>query len=277
MSQPPDEVIRTEGVWFGYHAGDAQPVLRGVDLRVRRGELVALVGPNGSGKTTLLRLLTGLHRPRAGRVAILGRPIEEWSRAQLARRVSVLPQSLELPAGFRVAVLVGMARAPHATRLFADTDADRAAVARALAEAGAEDLAERHVEELSGGERQRVLVAMALAQEPELLLLDEPTVHLDLAHAVAVLEAVRDLRAGRGVTALAVIHDLALAAAFAPRVVVLADGQVVADGPPDEVLAGSLVERVLGIAVEEAWTAGGRRVLVPVAPSPRGAGEAVAD
>lgn len=273
MIQVPQEAIRAEGVTFGYRvgAGDGQPVLRGVDLRVTRGELVAIVGPNASGKTTLLRVLTGLRRAQAGRVTLLGRPLEEWSRAELARRVAVLPQSLELPAGFRVAELVAMARSPHARRLFADTDSDRAAVERALAEADAADLAGRRAEELSGGERQRVLVAMALAQEPELLLLDEPTVHLDLAHAVAVLRAVEQLRARRGVTALAVIHDLALAAAYAPRIVVLADGRVAADGPPDEVLGGSLVGRVLGVAVEEAWTASGRRVLVPVVSQTTGA------
>jgi len=149
----------------------------------------------------------------------------------------------------------------HARRLFASTEADARAVSRALADAGALELADRYAEELSGGERQRLLVAMALAQEPDLLLLDEPTLHLDLAHQVALLAAIRHLRDQRGLTVLAVLHDLNLAAAFAPRVAVLDEGRIVADGPPVEVLTPDLVQRVFGVAVDEARTADGRRHL----------------
>jgi iron complex transport system ATP-binding protein len=241
--------------------GRGREVLRSVDLTLARGDLVALVGTNGSGKTTLLRLLTGVLRPDAGVVRFGGRPLANWRRLDLARRVAVLPQQLDLPVGFRVAELVGMGRAPHARRLFASTEADDRAVARALADAGALDLADRFAEELSGGERQRLLVAMALAQEPDLLLLDEPTLHLDLAHQVALLAAIRRLRDQRGLTVLAVLHDLNLAAAFAPRVAVLDEGRVVADGPPAEVLTPDLVRRVFGVAVDEALTAEGRRHL----------------
>jgi iron complex transport system ATP-binding protein len=187
--------------------------------------------------------------------------VAEWRRHELARRVAVLPQQLDLPVGFRVAELVEMGRAPHARRLFASTEADARAVSRALADAGAIELADRHAEELSGGERQRLLIAMALAQEPELLLLDEPTLHLDLAHQVALLAAIRRLRDQRGLTVLAVLHDLNLAAAFAPRVAVLDGGSVVADGPPGEVLTPDLVRRVFGVDVDEARTDDGRRHL----------------
>jgi iron complex transport system ATP-binding protein len=173
----------------------------------------------------------------------------------------VLPQQLDLPVGFRVAELVEMGRAPHARRLFASSEADERAVARALADADALDLADRFADELSGGERQRVLVAMALAQEPELLLMDEPTLHLDLAHQVALLSAIRRLRAQRGLTVLAVLHDLNLAAAFAPRVVVLDQGVVTADGPAAEVLTLPLVREVFGVAVHEARTDEGGRYL----------------
>ncbi|HEX2221692.1 MAG TPA: ABC transporter ATP-binding protein [Candidatus Limnocylindria bacterium] len=257
--------IRADGLRFAFPAGSpARSVLRGVDLALDRGELVALVGPNGSGKTTLLRLLTGLLRPDAGRISIFGRPLERWSRAELARRVAVLPQSLELPPGFRVAELVEMARAPHARRLFGATPEDRDAVERALLEADATALADRRAGALSGGERQRVLVAMSLAQEPDLLLLDEPTIHLDLAHAVGVLRAVEALRSRRGVAVLAVVHDLALASTFAARVAVLHEGRIVADGPPQRVLLPSLIGRVFGVSVEEATTRDGRRVLVPL-------------
>jgi iron complex transport system ATP-binding protein len=256
-------LTEVEGVAFAYPVPDARrrEVLRSLDLTLARGDLVALVGTNGSGKTTLLRLLTGVLKPDAGVVRFEGRPLADWRRLDLARRVAVLPQQLDLPVGFRVAELVGMGRAPHARRLFASTEADERAVARALVDAGALDLADRFAEELSGGERQRLLVAMALAQEPDLLLLDEPTLHLDLAHQVSLLGAIRRLRDQRGLTVLAVLHDLNLAAAFAPRVAVLDEGRVVADGPPAEVLSPDLVRRVFGVRVEEARTLEGRRHL----------------
>ena len=258
-----DSLAALGSVAFAYRLPDGRTreVLRSVDLTLARGELVALVGTNGSGKTTLLRLLTGVLKPDAGEVSFDGRPMAEWGRNDLARRVAVLPQQLDLPVGFRVAELVEMGRAPHARRLFASTEADERAVARALADADALELADRYAEELSGGERQRLLVAMALAQEPDLLLLDEPTLHLDLAHQVSLLAAIRRLRDQRGLTVLAVLHDLNLAAAFAPRVAVLDGGRVVADGPPDEVLSPDLVQRVFGVAVDEAHTPDGRRHL----------------
>jgi iron complex transport system ATP-binding protein len=237
-------------------------VLRGIDLALRRGELVALLGTNGSGKTTLLRTFAGTLAAERGTVSFDGRDLRGWRRDALARRIAVLPQQLDLPAGFTVAELVAMGRAPHARRLFASTAEDERAIARALLDADAEELADRVAEELSGGERQRLLVAMALAQDPELLLLDEPTLHLDLAHQVALLAAIRRLRDQRGLTVLAVLHDLNLAAAFAPRVAVLDEGRVVADGPPDEVLSPDLVRRIFGVAVDEARTADGRRHLV---------------
>jgi iron complex transport system ATP-binding protein len=253
----------TRGVAFGYPlpGGRRREVLTSVDLSLPRGSLLAIVGTNGSGKTTLLRLLAGVLTPDAGEVEFGGQPLAEWRRVDLARRVAVLPQQLDLPVGFRVAELVEMGRAPHARSLFGSTDADEQAVARALSDADALDLADRFADELSGGERQRVLVAMALAQEPELLLMDEPTLHLDLAHQVALLSAIRRLQAQRGLTVVAVLHDLNLAAAFAPRIVVLHHGAVAADGPPQEVLTPQLVQEVFGVAVLEARTGTGNRHL----------------
>jgi iron complex transport system ATP-binding protein len=224
---------------------------------VASGEVVALLGPNGSGKTTLLRLLSGALRADAGDVEVAGRPVGDWDRNALARRVAVLPQQLELPDGFRVAELVEMGRAPHARRLFGSSADDERAIRRALTDADAIDLADRHPHELSGGERQRVLVAMALAQEPELLLLDEPTLHLDLAHQVSLLTSIRRLQVQRGLAVVAVLHDLNLAAAFAPRAIVLDGGRVVADGPPIEILTPELVSRVFGVTVEAVRTASG--------------------
>ncbi|MEO8246482.1 MAG: ABC transporter ATP-binding protein [Chloroflexota bacterium] len=236
------------------------PVLRGVDLAVWPGELVVLLGTNGSGKTTLLRLLSGALTPDRGAVLVGGRPVGAWRRGDLARRVAVLPQHLELPAGFRVAEVVEMGRTPHSRSLFGATDGDEAAVERALREADASTLAHRSVDELSGGERQRVLVAMALAQEPELLLLDEPTLHLDLAHQLGLLRTVRRLCQG-GLAAVAVLHDLALAR-LADRVAVLDDGRIRAVGPPADVLTPELVEGVFGVPMSLARDASGADHLV---------------
>jgi len=251
------------GASFAYSlpGGGRREVLRDVSLELRPGELVGLLGPNGSGKTTLLRLLTGQLTPEAGNVAFDGRSVGEWRRDDLARRVAVLPQQLDLPAGFRVAELVEMGRAPHARSLFGSTAEDERAVRQALVDADAIELADRHADELSGGERQRVLVAMALAQEPELLLLDEPTLHLDLAHQVALLRTIRRLRSQRALTVLAVLHDINLAAVFVPRVVVLAEGGVAADGSAAEVLTPALVERVFGVSVRALQAGDGRHHL----------------
>ena len=262
MSAPPVEV---SGLHVSYAAGgsDRRRVLRGVDLLIAEGELVALLGANGSGKTTLLRALVGTVAPDAGRVNLFGRPVAGWGRRDLARRVAVLPQSVSLPDGFRVAELVEFGRAPHASRWFGASADDARAVERALADADAADLAERHADELSGGERQRVLVAMALAQEPDLLLLDEPTLHLDIAHQGALLSTVTRLRERRGLTVVAALHDLNLAAAHAPRAVVLGHGRVAADGPPASVLQPALVRALFGVGVDEAMTSDGRRFLAP--------------
>jgi len=265
-------IVEVMGLHVSYEADgrERRRVLRGLDLTVEAGELVALLGRNGSGKTTLLRALAGTLPFDAGRIALFGRDLAEWSRVALARRVAVLPQSLALPDGFRVAELVEMGRAPHATRWFGSSAEDAAAVERALADADALDLAERHADELSGGERQRVLVAMALAQEPDLLLLDEPTLHLDIAHQAALLASVARLQARRGLTVIAVLHDLNLAAAYAPRVAVLGAGRIAADGAPASVLQPALVRELFGAAVDEARTADGRIFVVPHAPSTLG-------
>jgi iron complex transport system ATP-binding protein len=256
------------GVQFSYPrpGGEPRTVLRGVDLSLPAGDLVALLGANGSGKTTLLRLLSGALSPDAGEVRFDGRRVGDWRRDALARRVAVLPQQLDLPDGFRAAELVAMGRAPHARRLFGSTAEDERAVERALVDADALDLAGRYPHELSGGERQRVLVAMALAQEPELLLLDEPTLHLDLAHQVALLSSIRRLQAQRGLTVVAVLHDVNLAAAFAPRVVILHDGRVAADGSVAETLTPALIERVFGVSVASARTADGHSYLAVNVP-----------
>ena len=263
-----ETAIRLAGVGAGYRGvGGERRVLTGLDLAVGRGEMVALLGANGSGKTTLLNVLAGTIRPSSGSVELFGRPLGSWSRGEVARSVAVLPQSLELPAGFRVAEVVAMGRTAHGARWFGWTPDDLRAVEDALRDADALELADRPVTELSGGERQRVLVALALAQEPSLLLLDEPTTHLDVAHAAWLLANVARLRHLRGLTVLMVLHDLVLASAWAPRVAVLHGGRIVADGPPEEALRPDVVRDAYGVAVETVVTEAGRRLIVPHVPA----------
>jgi iron complex transport system ATP-binding protein len=259
-------VVRLEGVVAGYGAGPAARVLDGVDLEVRRGEQVALLGANGSGKSTLLRVLAGTLRPSAGRVELFGRPIDRWRRDELARSVTVLPQGLELPSGFSVAEVVALGRIPHAGSWFATSADDEAAVARALADADVAELAGRRVDALSGGERQRVLLALALAQEPRLLLLDEPTAHLDLAHQLALVPLLDRLRRTRSMTVIAVLHDPNLAERFADRALLLHRGRVREGGGDAGTLDPHRLRDAFGVPIAEARTPDGRRVLVPEMP-----------
>jgi iron complex transport system ATP-binding protein len=267
VSGPP--VAALEAVSAGYRTVKGRPpVLERIDLRIGAGELVAVLGPNGSGKTTLLRVLAGTLRAASGSVHLFGRPIEAWSRAEIARRVSVLPQSLELPVGFSVAEVVAMGRIPHARGAFGSGPDDERAVQSALRDADAADLALRPVTELSGGERQRVLVAMALAQEPALLLLDEPTLHLDLAHQLALVRTLERLRHARELAVVAVLHDLNLAAAHADRCLLLTGGRLLPAGSGDRAIDPELARRAFGVPIEEALTADGRRVLVTAGSAP---------
>jgi iron complex transport system ATP-binding protein len=265
----PELVANLAGVVAGYRGATAgRSVLRGVDLELAEGEHVALLGANGSGKSTLLRVISGVLAPAAGRVDLFGRPIDSWARGHLAKRVTVLPQGMELPHGFRVSEVVALGRIPHARSWFATSAEDEAAVERALIDADVDELADRNVHELSGGERQRVLVALALAQEPSLLLLDEPTAHLDVAHQLALMGLLERLRATRALTVIAVLHDLNLAARFADRAVILHDGRLVPAGGELGRFDLRRLGDAFGVAIAEALTADGRRVLAPELPDP---------
>jgi iron complex transport system ATP-binding protein len=268
MAEPGTTLAALHGVVAGYRRGGRdRRVLDGVDLELNPGETVALLGPNGSGKTTLLRVLAGTLPPSEGSVTLFGRPVEAWSRPEIARRLAVLPQALDLPVGLRVSEAVALGRIPHSRTLFGSDPRDAEAVAAALRDADADSLADRDVDELSGGERQRVLVAMALAQEPELLLLDEPTLHLDLGHQLALVRALERLRAARRVTVLAVFHDLNLAAGFADRCLLLHEGRLAPAGDPEHAIDPALVQAAFGVSIEEAVGPAGRRVLVPAIPT----------
>ena len=237
-------VLRADGVTV--EAG-RRSILRDVSFSVDEGERVALVGPNGAGKSTLLRVLAGTLRPTAGRVELGGDPITTLERSQIARRLAVVPQQAALPFAMRVEEVVALGRLPHEAPLRGARPSDRAAVAAAIERVGLGHLLGRDARELSLGERQLVLLALAVAQAAPALLLDEPTVHLDLRHQVEAMELLRDLNERDGTAMVAVLHDLALAAHFFGRLVVIDRGRIVADGPPDEVLTDDLIRDVFGV------------------------------
>jgi len=226
---------------YGWHQ-----VLSGVDLVFEGATLTAIVGPNGAGKSTLLRCLGGLIPPKAGRVTLDGIDLASLDRTAVARRIAVVPQATETLFPFTVREIVALGRTARLGRLAIPRAADAAAIDRALAELDLTALAARPIDAISGGERQRAVLAMALAQEGDVLLLDEPTVHLDPAHQRATLELVRRLARSRGIVALAVLHDLNLASALADRVVAISGGRVVADGPPLDVVSAANVASVFG-------------------------------
>ncbi|HVT60133.1 MAG TPA: ABC transporter ATP-binding protein [Thermoanaerobaculia bacterium] len=220
-------------------------VLGPLDLDLRRGECLAVVGPNGAGKTTLLRLLTGLLRPSAGAVSLAGRPLAAFTRRELARRIAYVPQIRPARVPLTVEEVVVLGRYPYLSALqLAPRAADFAAVEEALAVVGIARLRTRPVDELSGGERQAVFIAAALAQEAELLVLDEPTLHLDAGHQRQLAGLLLRLKADAARTVLLASHDLNLAGLLGDRLLGLADGQTLALGPPALILRPELLERL---------------------------------
>lgn len=235
--------LQGRGLTVGY-GGD--PVLEAVDVDVLDGELTVIVGPNACGKSTLLRALARVLPARAGQVLLDGRPVGDYRPKEVARRLGLLPQAPTAPDGMVVADLVARGRYPHQNLLTQWTRADEDAVLAAMASAGVTDLADRTVDELSGGQRQRVWIAMTLAQQTPLLLLDEPTTYLDIAHQVEVLNLARRLhREGR--TVVAVLHELHLAFRYATHLVVMSSGRIVAQGDPREVVTPQLIEDVFDL------------------------------
>ena len=223
--------------------------LTDVTLTIAPGEILGVIGPNSAGKTTLIRLLTKVLEPARGDIRLEGRALTTLARSELARRIAVVPQ--EVPAGlpFTVAELVLMGRYPHAPRRFFETDDDVATARRAMALTGVEELADAPVDSLSGGERQRVILARALAQDPTLLVLDEPTAHLDLRYQAECVGLLQRLNRERRLTVLLVSHDLNLAAEVADRLLLLADGRVAGLGPPARVLDEALIASTYGCPV----------------------------
>src|SRR5262249_55317191 len=213
------------------------------------GEIVGVIGPNSSGKTTLIRLLTRVLEPASGEISLEGAPVRSLSRTELARRVAVVPQGILPEFPFTVGELVLMGRYPHDPRRYFESPRDRAVAREAMEATSVLELADMPLEHLSGGERQRAVIARALAQEPRLLVLDEPTAHLDLRYQVEAAALLRRLNRGRGMTVLLVSHDLNLAAEVCDRLLLLNGGQPTVIGPPDVVLDEALLASVFGCAV----------------------------
>lgn len=244
--------LSVERITCGY---GPRPVLADFSLAVARGEFLAVVGPNGSGKSTLVRAFSRALRPVAGRVLLEGRDLYRMRSREIAREVAVVGQETAIEFDFTVEEIVLMGRLPHLSPFGGETEADHAAVRWAMETTDTYALKDRPVTGLSGGERQRVLVARALAQEPRLLILDEPTAHLDIAHQVELLDLVRRLNRECTLTVVAVLHDLNLASQYASRLVMIKGGRCVADGAPPGV-----------VTEQNVWDVYGSRVRVTVHP-----------
>ena len=237
--------IGVSDVWWSY--GDRQ-VLRGLDLDLQPGTLTALAGPNGAGKSTLLRLIAGVLRPPHGWICVTGIDVASLSPRGRSRLVAVVPQNPELPRGTAALEVVLMGRNPHLGVLSWEGAADVKAALSAMRRTESQEFLDRPVHQLSGGERQRVALAMALAQDTPVLLLDEPTANLDLPHQSAIMRLLRDLAAS-GQTVVTAVHDLTLAAQFCDAMALMWDGQVRAFGPPDEVLTPENIKQAYGADV----------------------------
>ena len=255
--------LEARTVSFGY---GASPVLRDVSLQIVPGALTALVGPNGSGKSTLLAALARLLRPQSGEVLLDGAAIAKLPTKQVARRLGVLPQNPPLPESITAFELVARGRHPHLGTFGSMGEADLAAIEQAMRATGTHELAGRPVDALSGGQRQRCWIAMALAQETPLILMDEPTAFLDWRYQVEVLDLLRSLTRDHGRTVIVALHELNLAASHADQIVFFKDGRVQGAGPTGQVCRAALIREVFGLevlAMPHPLT--GRPVFAPIA------------
>lgn len=245
LDRPASARLRAEGVTIGY---DQRVISRGLTVAIPDGSFTVIVGANACGKSTLLRALARLIKPTQGRVLLDGREITTLPARDVARRLGLLPQTSIAPDGITVADLIARGRYPHQRLLQQWSREDEAAVIDAMEATRVTDLSHRPVDELSGGQRQRVWVAMVLAQQTSLLLLDEPTTFLDITHQIELLELLASLNQRNGQTIVAVLHDLNHACRYASHIIALRDGAIVAEGAPRDIVTAELVEAVFGLA-----------------------------
>lgn len=264
-------MIEVTNLIFSYGRG-TEPILKELNLRIMVGELVGLLGPNGSGKSTLLKLMSGILPPRSGKVSFHGKEISTIGRKEMARKVAVVPQESPIVFPFRVIEVVLMGRYPHLKGLTLEGKQDLEMVREAMELTDIRHLADRRITELSGGEKQRVIIARALVQQPELLLLDEPTTFLDIRHQMAIYDLLRGLNQREGLTIVGVMHDLNWAARYCRRLLLLKDGRVWCDGPPEKVLHPENIWEVFQAEVDVRWDPGAEApVVFPKVPGSVGA------
>lgn len=247
MSETPG-VLSVSELSFAYPGGEA--VLRDAGFSVRPGEMLAILGPNGSGKTTLLKCVLGLLRGAGGRIVLDGRDVRLYSPGEQARRVAYVPQTPRTAFAFTVRQIVMLGRTPHLGAMGFETDNDLGVVSAAMEMTSVREFAERTLDELSGGEAQRVMIARALAQQPTVLLLDEPTSHLDIRNQLLIYRMMRRLAHDWPMAVVCVSHDVNLAGRFADTLVLMRDGEVLADGAPDEVICPEILRRVYDVQVD---------------------------
>lgn len=268
LSAPTDGRVMLEAcqVTFSF---DGTPVLDRVDLRLEAGKMIGVIGPNGAGKSTLVRLLSRSLTPADGRIWLNGQNLNQWRLSDLARVLAVVPQFPQLPPVFTAWEMVLMGRTPYLGWMGRESEHDRAATRQAMEETKIWHLADRLISQLSGGEQQRVVITRALAQEPQVLLLDEPTAHLDISYQVETLSLIGHLVKERRLAALAIFHDLNLAAQYCDELVLLQQGRVVAQGSPNHVLTPSTLRQVYGTEVVVIpHPHNGLPVVLPVCDSP---------
>ncbi len=238
-------IFKAEAVCFSFPTGPR--VLDRVSFGLEPGEMLGVIGPNGSGKSTLIRLLSGVLKPESGRILVHSKPVHQYGRKELAQKIAVVPQQSEIAFSFKVLEVVLMGRSPHLGRFQLEGKKDLELAQKALAETDCLEFADRRIDEISGGERQRVILARALAQEPEILLADEPTTFLDLHHQIRFMRLLSELRKKAQVSVLFTTHDLNLASIFADQILVLDRGKVAAFGTPSEVLTKEMISAVYQI------------------------------
>jgi iron complex transport system ATP-binding protein len=228
------------------HAYNDTPILKNVTFSISREEFFVIIGPNGSGKTTLMKIMSGIERFQHGRLKILKRPFHKYSRKALARKMAFVPQTIPVDFPFTVMELVLMGRSPHLGVLGLEQREDIEIADQSMSFTGVKHLARRKIEQLSGGERQRVFIARAIAQEPKIILLDEPTAALDIAHQISIMDLMEKLKKEKGLTIIMVSHDVNLAAMYGDRLLILKDGNVVGIGTPGEILTYETLEKAYG-------------------------------
>lgn len=227
---------------------DNQSVLDDISFTVKRGECLGIIGPNGSGKSTLLKLLSGVETSTTGKIEINRKPIEQYTRKELAKWLAVLQQESLPPIGFTVREVIEMGRFPFQNWLGEETTDIERLIDSILDKMGLNDLSNRHLENLSGGERQRVALGKTMAQQPKLLMLDEPTTYLDIGHQILLMDRIREWQLADDLTVISVLHDLNLAALYCDRLLLLHNGRVVAAGSPEDIIRTDLIEEVYGTA-----------------------------